>query len=77
MLKVHITFTPEVGEDAARLAAVRAQIEGVTPLLDVNERRFEKHGVLTAHIVGRAQIPAIEAIPGVLAVEPDEERRAL
>ena len=77
MVRVHISLTRDFADDPARRAAVRASIEAITPLLDVDERRFERHGLLTATIASPALIAGIEGLLGVLAVEPDAERRAL
>ena len=49
------------------------RVQKAVQLTEINEKRFENYGVLTATI-DEAKLATIRQIPGVASVEVDKER---
>lgn len=72
-VRVHITFTPDVSADTEARAAVVAEITRVGGMVEVNQSRLERYGLLTG-VIDATTLDAVRAIAGVRTVEPDRIR---
>lgn len=73
LVKVHISLDKvKAGGSKARSEILDA-IRGRADISGINEKRFERYGVLTCDL-DDSRLDAIREIPGVAAVEVDSER---
>ena len=72
-VKAHIVFDEDRVEKPEERSKMLSRVQKAAQLTDVNEKRFENYGVLTATI-DEAKLATIRQIPGVASVEVDKER---
>lgn len=74
-MKVHVVLDKNARQDAqARKAAFDALVRH--GLVGLNQKRFERYGVASGEI-SPDLMDSLRRVPGVKAVEPDEQRRAI
>ncbi|MDX1978948.1 MAG: hypothetical protein SFV51_01670 [Bryobacteraceae bacterium] len=71
--KVHITLQPDVAADPARRSSILEQIQLAGGLTEVNQKRFDRYGLLTG-LTDDSAIDRIRGIKGVKSVEADQVR---
>lgn len=73
LVKAHISLDKDKIEEDETRSKVLAEIRKKADISDINEKRFRLYGVLSCN-VDEKLLDVIRKIPGVAAVEPDEER---
>lgn len=73
LVKTHIVLDAEKAEAPEARKKVLSQIRKKFEISEVNEKRFERYGVLTCDIE-EGLLDAVRRIPGVAGVEIDQER---
>lgn len=72
-IKVHVTLRPEAAADPAARARVRSQMEKLAGLTEINQKRFDRYGLLSG-LVDEDKLALARAIDEVSSVEPDRVR---
>jgi transcription antitermination factor NusG len=73
LVKTHIVLDAEKAEAPEARKEVLSQIRKKFDISEVNEKRFERYGVLTCDIEEEL-LDDVRRIPGVAGVEVDRER---
>lgn len=76
-MKVHITFDKGLLADSEAKESVKMEVMRQADLHDVNERRFERYGILSGTIDDPSIISEIQGIHGVANVSVDSEKHAI
>lgn len=76
-MKVHITFDKDLLADSEARETVKNEIMRQADLHDVNDKRFERYGILTGTIDNPSVISEIQEIQGVAKVSVDSEKHAV
>ena len=72
-VKAHIVFDDDRVEKPGARSRMLRKVQKAAELTDVNEKRFEDYGVLTATL-DDSKLATVRDIPGVASVEVDQER---
>lgn len=73
LVKTHIVLDEDKIDAAEARTNVLAEIRRKASISGINEKRFERYGVLTC-VLDDSLLDVIRKIPGVAAVEIDQER---
>lgn len=73
IVKTHIILDEDKGAAAEARTSVLAKIRAKVDISGINEKRFERYGVLTCDI-DDSLLDVVRKIPGVAGVEIDQER---
>lgn len=73
LVKTHIILDEDKINAAATRINVLAEIRRKASISGINEKRFERYGVLTCEI-DDSLLDVVRRIPGVAGVEVDQER---
>lgn len=77
MPKVHITLREAVRADPDSKSAALHKIVGVVKLSNLNQKRFERHGIISGDTSLEAALDAVEKMSEVKSVAVDSEQRAI
>lgn len=72
-VKAHIVIEDKIDQPAGRTKLLN-KLKRTAKIADVNEKRYETFGVLTATL-DDSQLEKVRKTPGVAAVELDQERQ--
>jgi hypothetical protein len=73
---IHVVLQRAIGASRTERRRVYENIVSVARLRDVNDKRFERYGILTAWVDAK-DLDRIRKIPGVESVDADRDRVAL
>lgn len=73
LVKTHITFQSYIEDDAEAKETILNKIKQVSNISDVNQKRFERYGILTG-VIDESLLEQVRNTLGVLEVEVDEEK---
>lgn len=76
-MRIHITLDNELSRNPVAKQAVVDELVEKFGLSEVNQKRFERLGVLTGDVGGSESLDGIRSVAGVASVSPDEEKFAL
>ena len=77
MATVHITLREEVRNDPKTKELAYNKILQIAGLHDVNERRFDRYGILTGELDDDHQVLELQKLPEVSSVEKDSQKYAI
>ena len=72
-VRAHITVDEEKSKKADSRAEILNKLKRAAKMTDINEKRFELYGVLTA-TVDDSELEKVRKIPGVTGVELDQQK---
>ena len=73
LVKAHITIDPKISDDTEARAAMLTQIVRTGDISHINQKRFERYGILTG-MIDDSLLNSIRRIPGVQSIDVDKER---
>ena len=73
LVKAHIVLDEDKISEAEARSKVLAEIREQVNISNINEKRFERYGVLTC-LIDESLLSVVRKIPGVAGVEVDQER---
>lgn len=75
-MKIHITFDKDLLANTEARESKKMEVMKQAGLHDVNDRRFERYGILSGVIDNPSSLSQIKGIPGVASVNADGQKHA-
>jgi hypothetical protein len=76
-LKVHVTLREETRQNPEARRAALDKIVQASGMQNVNQKRFERYGIITGEVEDEARMKALESLAEVGSVEKDSEKSAI